>query len=271
MMLSTSNKVKLLGHLLRNLGLEYLLELETLDPQYKCLKELGAKFSEGELALISVLGSIVAYRLSKRGEEYWRELTDYFLNIKVARDPSSIASTFMEFLRSSKTNRVLLKQKTHRIEKLVNRDFHKTLFHRFNEYSQDLFKLWSDLAVNLNADRKTKTIVFAVKMFYYAIRASHGNKILRVPLQIPIPVDLRVFRISHKLGLVRGRRFTQKQAKLVQETWQRVASVSGIAPLHIDVLLWMLGSLNEYKELLLRLAKKHKRVPIVMKIISMAK
>lgn len=270
-MLDTSGKVELLGYLLRKLGLEYFLELETLDPQYRYLKELCTKFSEKELALISVLGSIVAYRLSRKGEEYWGELADYFLRAEMLRDPSSIANAFVEFLQSSKTNKALLKQKMNRVKKLLSRNFHKILFSRFNEYSQDLLKFWNDLAISLSADRRTKTIVFSVKMFYYSIRVFYKNRVPEVPLEIPIPVDLRVFKVSYKLGLVSEHQFTQRQVKNIQEIWQRIANISGIAPLHVDVLLWMLGSLSEYKELLLRLAKKYKRVPVILKIIYMVK
>lgn len=267
-----SSKIKSLGYLLKNLGPEYFLELETLDPQYKCLERLSTMFSERELALISILGSIVAYKLSKRGEEYWNELVNFFLNIKSlkrVKGPYSIVNTFIEFLQLSKSNKVLLKQKMHRIKKLVNKGFHKAFFYYFDEYSQDLFKFWNDLAVNLNVGRKTKTVVFTVKMLYYAIRASRRGRIPQVPFEIPIPVDLRVFKVSYKLGLISNYQSTQKQVRFIQEIWQKIASISGIAPLHIDVLLWMLGSLNEYKELLLKLAKKYKKAPTVLKLILM--
>jgi len=270
MAMNRSYRVSFLGHLLKELGLEYFLELETLDPQYRHLKNLSTRFSVKELALISILGSIVAYRLSKRGEEYWKELVDYFSRTSAVRDSTSLVKDFMEFLQLSEANKLLLRQKLNRIERLVRRKFHERLLKHFDEYAQDLSKLWDDLAASLNANKEAKTVVFAVKMFYYAVRAA-SDQLLEIPYEIPIPVDLRVLRTSYKLGLISNYKFSQKHVKIVQSAWHRVAEISGIPPLHIDVLLWMLGSLKDYKELLLDLARRYKKTPVLLKIMSMVK
>jgi len=171
----------------------------------------------------------------------------------------------------SETNRLLRNQKLSRVKKLIKKGFHRNFFNNFHEYSQNIFKLWKDLASNLGVNPKTKTVTFAIKMFYYTIRIYHKDKALQVPYEIPIPVDLRVFKITQKLGLITTREFSQKNAEQVRRIWQRIAEFSRVPPIHIDVLLWMLGSLRQYEGLLLGLAKKHEKVSIILEIISMVK
>lgn len=104
----------------------------------------------------------------------------------------------------------------------------------------------------LNANVDDKTIVFAVKMMYYGMKALGVD--VTLPHDIPIPVDRRVIKISLMSDLiipdeprVMERSINDlvsdlfKKPQIVRDAWRTVSLGCGIPPLHLDAVLWFFG------------------------------
>ncbi|WP_457614984.1 N-glycosylase/DNA lyase [Methanopyrus sp.] len=195
---------------------------ERVDVQYKAIEALTDALPSIDLVRLTVANALVSYQLSGSGEDWWREFSCYFRK----RRPNDIVREYARFLPRSKCNRRLIRQKLYRLHRA------KTFLERLTwqdaeSYYRDMNRLRLDLARVLNTDPRSKTIVFAVKMFGYALRSITG-KFRPYPFGIPIPVDARIERIT--------RRITDNDP---WRYWDSVARQTGIPQLHLDSILWV--------------------------------
>lgn len=105
-------------------------------------------------------------------------------------------------------------------------------------WDMSLYDLWGMLAP---FGRYSKTVLFTLKMFGYGRRHIYGDRAF--PMDIPIPVDSRIRRISQRI-------WGPLNDKEIQAKWSDVAAETGIPPLHWDTLIWVnpLVSLGFYLE-----------------------
>jgi DNA-(apurinic or apyrimidinic site) lyase len=67
-------RVDEVSELLSTIGPYRILELEEkLDPQFKALKKLSLAVGTGWASVYALLVSLISYKLSMRGEEWWEE------------------------------------------------------------------------------------------------------------------------------------------------------------------------------------------------------
>lgn len=195
---------------LERLKIDGIREIEErFDPQYKSLLKLKDR---GDFSMVTVGNSLVCYQLSSTGEEYWEEFSQYFTN-----HPLTV-SQLRKFITTSKGNKRFLFHKLRRLD----------IFSKFSrkiKHNLSMNTIWN-LLVDNGFGRKQKTTVFAVKMFGYAKRIITG-KFEPYPMDIPIPVDSRISRMTAQ--------FTSENP---QSFWQKIGEQTGIPPLHIDSLLW---------------------------------
>ena len=134
----------------------------------------------------------------------------------------TIYGAYKLFLPESKTNRRITNVKLKRLERAE--PFLTSI--NAKEYYDNMVALQHELAKTLGTQRNAKTVVFAVKMFGYAMRIATGE-FRPYPMEIPIPVDSRIQRLTERLGEKNPIRF-----------WQKIAEETGVPPLHIDSILW---------------------------------
>ena len=215
---------------------------EEVDPQMRAVERILARAGSGVGAAFYVVGvAAISYQLSAKGEVHWSLAADF-----ASGDP---LGSLREFAARSPSLRVGRPARLARVEKLAR--YYPTFVRRYSDYLRDLTLLRDDVAKALGADPDSKTVVFSVKMFYYAAKAA--GLAVELPTSIPLPVDRRVCLISLASRLVEGyeptlsgaRRLLQTGRRLVAEAWGRVCELSGIAPLKLDALLWLLGGCYE--------------------------
>ncbi|MDN5358241.1 MAG: DNA-(apurinic or apyrimidinic site) lyase [Candidatus Diapherotrites archaeon] len=193
---------------------------EHIDPQFQALMFLYEKMDDKRAFVpLVTANALVSYQLSGKGEEWWWEFARWFSEHPVTE---RLSAAYAEFLPKSRTNKRLANIKVKRLEKMEN----FLLAMRPEKYYENMVQLWKDLAQILGTPRNTKTTVFAVKMFGYAMRIANG-KFIPYPFEIPIPVDSRIKKFTEKLGAGKPIPF-----------WNEVAKKSGVPPLHIDSILW---------------------------------
>ncbi|AFK22550.1 N-glycosylase/DNA lyase [Pyrococcus sp. ST04] len=210
--------------LIREIGIEGAREIEEkVDEQFKALKNLHDNLNDGETFIkLVIANSLVSYQLTGKGEEWWWEFSEYFSKI---RKIESISEAYARFLPSTRTNKRLTTSKLRRIRKIE--PFLASLsLEDLEKYYMNMKSLWKALSRVMGAREDSKTIVFSVKMFGYAARIVFGY-FIPYPMDIPIPEDSRIKKITSKL--------TSEKPTIF---WRKVAKESGVPPLHIDSIIW---------------------------------
>lgn len=235
--------------ILSRIGLDKIMLLEEMDPQYSALKTIRDSLGCRQAYLIAVANALVSYRLSGYGEDYWMETAEYFTRKKHV---SNLREAFMEFLLGSKYNRLLVDKKLERLEKLFASKTFSQLRSNPSSYCRDLYSLCRELARIYGQDTTAKTIVFAVKMYSYVCRLCEG--VPAVDYRIDIPVDKRVVEftvLSHLVtpGYTKTTscsikkivdELLSRQRKIVVKVWRLVSKETGIPPLQLDTVIWLL-------------------------------
>ena len=245
--INNDNAVEL-GRKLSEIGLERILTLEEQDPQFLAMKILSKIGDTKLVCTLALMNALISYKLSSKGEDYWIEFSKYF-SVNPPTNWDSLPEAMLNFMRNSKGNKVLIEQKYSRLKTLKSSGFLIGLKEKFDYYLNNLETLRYYLATSLNTNVNSKTIVFAIKMLYYAFRASTG-KIIVLPMDIPIPIDIRIATMSYITGIISIKpplKSLQESADLImknyddaQKAWSIVAETSQIPPLHIDSIIWPL-------------------------------
>ncbi|NPA86678.1 MAG: N-glycosylase/DNA lyase [Candidatus Diapherotrites archaeon] len=204
---------------------------EHLDEQYKALSFLAPHLSGEDFLKLMVIHALLSYQLSSTGEEWWWEFARHF-----SRKSLKTVCEYRNFLISSRGGRRLLPQKLRRLERICGWIENVELL----PYYTRMLDLRNEIARVLGTSSSSKTVVFAVKMFGYGGRILTG-RFVPYPMEVPIPVDLRIERLTRRLGDDDPIRF-----------WNEVARASSVPPLHIDSILWPLLGNEELREPFLR-------------------
>lgn len=230
------SRARHLGLLIGRIGLHRVLEIEQRDPQLYSIRLLDKTVKSPDFYDLIVFNALISYRLRITGEAYW----DLFAN---SVKEGEACETIIEFL---KKHRALgINGKIRRLMALKGAGFRVSA--NLDAYKHDPYILLTDLSKVLNSDRTAKTLIFAVKMFYYAVMVREKERI-RLDMKLPVPVDSRLIRITRSLGLVSD--VHRPKAMEIQRAWGVISRIAGIPPLNIDSLLWPYkgGDILEYLE-----------------------
>jgi len=246
---TNQGRIEVVAKKLSLLGLESALRMEELDPQFQAIKLITSRMSFGSALTLTTLNSIISYRLSGRGEDYWNEFALY---VSKASEPKSLIDAVKlvtSFLTTSKINVAL---RTVKVSRLLRASVARVLEpSRIVEQTSDLRNFAKELAASLKSKWSSKTIVFSLKMICYAYRAYYGKPII-APFNIPIPVDSRIAKISWASGIaeIEGRdvkswsdviKVITSKPRNVQRAWSLIAKRCRMPPLHLDSILWLVG------------------------------
>lgn len=246
---TSSERIAIVAERLSLLGLESALRIEELDPQFQAVKLITSKMSLGTALTLIALNSIVSYRLSGRGEDYWNEFALY---VSRADEPKSLIDAVKlvtSFLAISRINVAL---RTVKMSRILRASVARVLEpNRIVEQVNDLRGFAKALAASLRSKWSSKTIAFSVKMMCYAYRAYYDKPVI-APFNIPIPVDSRIAKLSWTSGIaeIEGcevRKWSDvikvitSKPRTVQRAWGLIARRCEIPPLHLDSILWFVG------------------------------
>lgn len=239
-----AERVERLGSTLARLGPEPVLRLEESDPQYVAVRGAAEALGKGAAMVVVILVSVSTYRLAMRAEEYWMCFSNYARRVRVASVADAVAVA-EGFLKSCPGARVQLEAKLRRVRRAAAAagDLLKRLLSNPEGLVESYEALVQRLARGLGQKPNAKTIVFSVKMAYYAYREPGSTR--PVPITVPIPVDVRVACSTYSSGIVEapGYREIVKTPEPAQEAWSRVSRISGIPEIHLDALAWTAGGI----------------------------
>jgi len=243
------NRLKKIAEIIRDIGLKTVYVIEDNDPQLKALKVIYEKTGHiGYACLLAVANALISYKLAVKGEKYWTEFSKYMA--RTSPEYKRVFENIKEFLVKTKLNVFALNSKVSRLGKFLKSPIAAEIYTRPQLYKRDLEKLRHSIAKAISADPDAKTIVFSVKMFYYAYYSSTGERPM-VPYTIPLPVDIRIATLTISSGIMdvlgverlrnKALYLLGRKTNNIRKVWFEVSSLSGIPSLNIDSLLWPIG------------------------------
>ncbi len=219
--------MNILYNKLKKYTIKDIYKLEETDKQFKALERIKYKNNILFLYLI-LINSLICYQLSGSWENYWEEFSKILsINIKKIKTKKDIYNFFSYFLIESKNNRRFINIKLKRINKAL--DFYDDFLINYNLYIKDLELLRTKIAFIMKQNKDAKTIVFAIKMFYYWLRIVF-NKFVKIPNSINIPIDSRLTNIFN---------YYKWDYKDIKKFYFDLSNKFKIPPLNLDSLLWI--------------------------------
>ncbi len=231
-------------------GLKFAKAFEEADPQMRVAEGLCS--TAGHLTpLLLAINACVSYVLAGKGEECWSSFADFIASAgRQLSNYLELTELVRGFVSKSKHHRLARAAKLSRLSKLTGCSALRKFESPYIEFIENPRSLLRTLAECLRSSEYAKTVVFAVKMYYYGVKACLGVDIV-LPKEIKVPVDRRVAYLAYTSGIVEvssddlGReeviRKLMARAEVVRLAWDRVAELSSIPPLHLDAPLWVIG------------------------------
>ncbi len=210
-----------------NITIEDAINSENNDLQFIALKNLYLNMKNKDFYLSLVLiNSIICYQLSSTWEEYWNEFSEYFAKNEISNF-NNIEKVFFDFLSNSRWNKRLIWVKIKRIEKL--KLFLDEFKSRESYYYDNMRELLLKLSSIMNQKIEAKTMVFAIKMFWYAWRI-FSQKISFFPGDIFIPIDSRITKLYEI--------YNTDPNLWIKDFYLILSNKLNIPLLHLDAILW---------------------------------
>jgi DNA-(apurinic or apyrimidinic site) lyase len=180
---------------------------------------------QGELYLVLIISNaLICYQLSGSWERYWEEFGVYFSDKNFAYE--DIYPELAKFISQSKNNKRFVEAKIIRLQKL--KPFLANFKWKAKFYFDNMAKLRDDLAVTMWQKKNAKTIVFAVKMFYYGAKNVYWET--NFPKEISIPVDSRLTNLFEKY---------KENYTDISLFYTDLSEKLNIPELHLDAILWV--------------------------------
>ncbi len=209
--------------------------IESGDPQYKAVARVASVYGPPGVALV-VGNALVSYRLSLPGEVYWEEFAAYLESRRPRLQPEKAAEIVVEFIRSSRGNRMVLEQKIARLRRAA--PALAELVRSPLAYT-DLTSLVALIRRSLQVRGDEKTVVFAAKMAYYFYRALGLN--VKGREEVPLPIDRRMALLTSTSRMVEAppEEIMTSLRREALKAWHSVSKASGIPMLNLDALVWL--------------------------------
>ncbi|GAB6148806.1 N-glycosylase/DNA lyase [Stetteria hydrogenophila] len=237
-------RAEAVGDALRLVGAAPVLRLEELDPQYAAVRAVAEALGEGPALVAAFLTALSTYRLAMRGEEYWACFARHLAGAGRVESVGGAVEAVKGFLRSCPGARVQLEAKVRRVERAAAAagGILSALLRDPGRLAAVYGDLVGAVARALGQKPTAKTIVFAVKMAYYATRPPGARD--PSPIRIPMPVDVRVACLTYSSAMVDAGSYREivSRPEPAQEAWSIAAHVSGIPEIHLDTLAWLAGA-----------------------------
>ena len=242
------SRVRAVSRALSRIGVENVLRFEEeLDPQYGVMQSVAGVVGRGFATVYGLLAGVASYKLAMPGEEWWECFGSMISSRRRSSPPSSVGDVVNDvlwFLENCRGSIIGRESKMARVRRVYSRAG-KLLSQMAQDprvVVRDPLGVARSLASSLSTEHWRKTVLFAVKLAYYAARPRGSREVLAI--EVPIPVDLRVACASISSGIIGGARGVEEivsKPTLCQRAWSTVSRMSGVPPMHIDSLLWVLG------------------------------
>lgn len=212
--------------ILWDITLDDAIQTEHSDAMYIALEWLYNNLENKDFFLpLIIANALVCYQLSSTWEEYWQEFSQRASTYNYQKI-DDIFLFLIDFLPNSTGNKRLVPTKLERLKKL--KVFLNEFFYEQKLCYKDMEKLQRDLAKEMRQNKTAKTIVFAVKIFWYWARIRFWE-IKIFPMSINIPLDSRLQNLYEKY---------KWEYSSATNFYHDLSVKLDIPPLHLDAVVW---------------------------------
>ena len=187
------------GLALGQLGSQVFANFDRSEPEWPVLQRLAAWPDRALARLTTICLGITDYQLGAGAAAgYWKAVM-MEIERRAPSNPADVIEFMARVCRHPVSSR-LADQKLARVEKVIRA-------WESEQVTSQPVELWRWLAVTLGQPEEAKTVVMAMKLVDLLELAGSGNY-LDFGAEIPLPIDLRIARISLTSGLIapgRGR------------------------------------------------------------------
>ncbi len=213
------------------------------EPETKLGDQLE-RYGFGKFATFMVVAGLNDYQLKGPAERaYWPKLHEILRENPVPDTPEDLVNLLHPFYEKER----LKKRKLIRLEKFLTSELANRIWNSSpQEVSDQFYDIWLQLSGVMNQKKQAKTIVFAMKTLGIAlILTGECNFDFS---RIPIPVDIRVRRITSRLL---GHELNDEW---IREFWKSVLrrvrkSNPSVTMIHLDSLVWQMGNMKTCSEI----------------------
>ncbi len=242
----STERANAIGLALRELPAKVFVNFDKSEPEWPVVDRLGTWPDRPLASLAAICLGITDYQLGAGAAAgYWKAVT-----MELDRRAPSVATDVIELMARVCRHPVsgrLADQKLARVEKVVTR-------WETEPAPIEAVGLWKWLGATLGQPDEAKTIVMAMKIVDLLQLARAGHY-LDFGSEIPLPIDLRIARISLTSGLIAPREggavgqfmsqagdIASAQRQLLIQAWRAVAEAAGgLQLLRVDSLAWQLA------------------------------
>lgn len=228
----------LLGYDLDKIRLIEEIEDKQFVALSNCWDNVVAKTNKQKFLFLYMIlqNALISYQLSWSWEDWRKEFADWLLiylnNIRISVNGFDNIFRWTEFLSKCKKNSRLKLMKIKRLNTF-------TLFVNDIDNIDKLYNLYIDMLILrwivtkiMRQKPDSKTIVFAVKMFWYWARIVF-HKFIPFPSEINIPIDSRLTKICN---IAIKKPLTQA---IIKKFYDKLSKKFNIPQLHLDSFLWI--------------------------------
>lgn len=224
------------------------------EPEWPFLKRIIEEKSNLKTAL-GIAVALSDFQIGTGGaQKYWPEAEAAYRIHKPVDSIDKIARIMDDLMKRPVAAR-LAQMKRKRVARFLSSAVVGPLSERsIADLGKNPMELWSGLAMAMRQKPDDKTIVFAMKIFDLMHKAETGRYV-RFPANVPIPVDLRIGRVTLACGLIDappGKRIDEamesidemlsKEKGRILAAWARVSEeAGGLSLFRIDSLVWQIG------------------------------
>lgn len=234
------------GLALGQLGSQVFANFDRSEPEWPVLQRLAAWPNRALARLATICLGITDYQLGAGAAAgYWKAVM-MEIGRRAPSNPNDVIELMARVCRHPVSSR-LADQKLARVEKVIRA-------WEAEQVTSQPVELWKWLAVTLGQPEEAKTVVMAMKLVDLLELAGSGNY-LDFGTEIPLPIDLRIARISLTSGLIapagggsinqfmgRAGEIASEHRQVLIEGWRAVAKAAGdLRLLRLDSLAWQLA------------------------------
>jgi len=208
----------------------------TREPEWREMEAFLPRYGFGPFAALMVVAGLNDFQLKGKADKaYWPPIRARLSEAEIPGSPMSLANLLHPFYERERLNEL----KVARLHKFLQSDLAIKLWQAEPRHvSKEFIDIWQKLAVVMGQGMEKKTIVFAMKCLGLSlIMAGEYN----FPSEmLPIPVDLRVRRLTEALGS------PIDSDDMVRAYWDAVLAGIRVANphvtmIHLDSFVWQVA------------------------------
>ncbi len=214
------------------------------EPEWQFTMPLSKIYPENTFICFMLTAGLNDYQLKGRAEKvYWPKLVKLGQKGKIPQGRDDLIALLKPFYQNERFHET----KINRLFRFLKSELARWLWQADKLLIADSFDtIWERLAFTMRQRSYKKTIVFAMKCLFIALRMLNVG-VEAIKCNMPIAVDSRIKKITSKLQLLGPQKLNETA---IQEVWQDILKEiqkerPQITIFHLDSYLWqMAGGIN---------------------------